>query len=58
MNAGRLVLGAHLVVAAVLLIVGLLAGLNGDLVQFGLLSAVGVMVGLLGRSVSRLAAAR
>jgi hypothetical protein len=58
MKATTLVLGAHLAVAAVLLIVGLFAGLNGDLVQFGLLSAIGVMVGLLGRSVSRLAANR
>lgn len=55
MNIQTIVLGAHGFVAVVLVGFGILAGASGDLIQFALLAAVGIMVGLLGRSVSRLA---
>lgn len=55
MNARTLVVGAHVVVAVVLIGFGIAAGVSGNLIQFALLAAIGVMVGLLGRSVGRLA---
>ncbi|EMA11422.1 hypothetical protein C437_00880 [Haloarcula vallismortis ATCC 29715] len=54
-NIQAIVLGAHGLVAVVLVGFGVLAAASGDLIQFALLTAIGVMVGLLGRSVSRLA---
>ncbi|MEF8829423.1 MAG: hypothetical protein V5A49_10325 [Haloarcula sp.] len=58
MNVQAIVLGAHGVVAVALVGLGVLAGANGDFVQFALLAAIGIMVGLLGRSVGRLASRR
>ena len=55
MNIQTIIIGAHGAVALVLVGFGILAGVSGDIIQFALLSAVGIMVGLLGRSVSRLA---
>jgi hypothetical protein len=58
MNLPQAVLGLHLAVAAVLLTVAVLAGLDGNLVQFAILGSMAGMVGLLGRSVGRIAARR
>jgi type IV secretory pathway TrbD component len=58
MEATRLILGAHLLVGAIMIGIGLLAAVQGQFVQLVLFVGIGVMIALLGRSASRLAARR
>jgi hypothetical protein len=58
MNMPRIVLGLHLAVAAILLAIAVLAGLDGNVIQFAILASMAGMVGMLGRSVGRIAARR
>ena len=54
----QLVLGLHLVAAAAVFCFGLFVGINGNSIQIVIFGAIAVMLGLLGRSASNIAARR
>lgn len=56
MNLPKVVFGLHLSVGALIFGVGVYAAINGSVIQLFILGATAVMIGLLGRSVSRLVA--
>jgi hypothetical protein len=58
MDTARFVFGAHLFVGAIFVLFGVFAGINGNPVQFVILSSIAVMIGLLGRYAGRAAARR
>jgi hypothetical protein len=58
MDTARIVVGLHLVVAAIFLLFGVYAGLSGNPIQLVAMSSIAVMIGLLGRYTGRAAARR
>lgn len=58
MNMQRLVFGAHLGVAAVMIAFGVVAAVSGQPIQLVVLTGMAVMIALLGRSAGRLAGRR
>jgi hypothetical protein len=58
MNLQRAVFGIHAMVALLAFGVAAVAATSGQLVQFAIFSAIGLMVALLGRSAGRIAANR
>lgn len=58
MNMPQIILGFHLLIAAVFVVFGVSAGTSGNPVQLVILSSIAAMIGLLGRSAARIAARR
>jgi hypothetical protein len=58
MNMPQIILGFHLLIAAVFVVFGISAGTSGNPVQLVILSSIAAMIGLLGRSAARIAARR
>lgn len=56
MNTPRLVFGAHLAVAAVVFGIGLFIGVNGNSVQIVIFGGIAIMLAVLGKYTSRVAA--
>jgi len=58
MNLPRLVFGLHVAAAALVFGFGLFVGLNGNSIQIVIFTAIAVMLWLLGRTASSVAARR
>lgn len=56
MNLPNIVFGLHVSVGVLIFGVGVYAAINGSVIQLFILGSIAVMIGLLGRSVSRLLA--
>lgn len=58
MNLPRFVFGAHVAAGVMVFAFGLFVGINGNRIQIVIFGAIAVMLGLLGRSASNIAARR
>lgn len=58
MDIAKLIFGLHLFIGVLFLLFGVFAALNGSPVQLVVLSAIAVMLGVLGRYAGRAAARR
>lgn len=56
MNLPGIVFGLHISIGVLIFGVGVYAAINGSVIQLFILGSIAVMIGLLGRSVSRLLA--
>ncbi len=58
MDTARIIFGAHLFIGAIFVLFGVFAGVNGNPIQFVILSGIAVMIGFLGQYAGRAAARR